>query len=109
MTTKRVKDWLIRGLGGFTSEDIAISVEENCRLRGDVVWRSVDDYGMPKTSHNQIALWNGRWPRFGKCLAAVPGVRDYGDGKSFYDAFDTPLKGITHYAIMPMVRNVEEG
>lgn len=101
-------DWLIRVLGGYTKDDLRISVEENCKFRGEVFWKSVEEHGMPETSHNQIVLWNGKWPRFGKCLGRITGAQVYGDGKSFYTPFDEPLRGITHYAILPIIKDVEK-
>lgn len=102
-----LKDYLVNKLGGFTKDDVKIIVEENLRTHDGVVWKSVKNHGMPKTSHNQIALWNGKWPRFGKCLGLTKGAEMYGQGKSFYTPFDEPLKGITHYAILPLMKDVD--
>lgn len=99
--------YLIKKLGGFTEDDVKTIVEENLNIYGGVIWKSVEEYGMPETSHNQIALWNGRWPRFGKCLGLTKGAEMYGQDKSFYTPFDEPLKGITHYAILPLMKDVE--
>lgn len=57
-------------------------------------WISADNY-MPDTSHDQILVFNGRYPRCGKVL----GTRD--GGKAFHSPHDEKLSGITYWAHIP--------
>lgn len=58
---------------------------------------------MPKTSHDDILLYNGRYPRCGKCLGDK-----YGN-KAFYSPHDEKLNGITYWAYIPTLPSAVVG
>lgn len=65
-------------------------------------WISVRNQ-MPDTSHDQILIFNGRYPRCGKCLADKHG------NKAFYSPHDEKLSGITYWAYIPTLPSPQEG
>lgn len=65
-------------------------------------WISVHNQ-MPDTSHDDILLYNGRYPRCGKCLADKHG------NKAFYSPHDEKLSGITYWAYIPTLPSAVEG
>lgn len=63
-------------------------------LRKDADWISVKDR-LPEVSHNEVAVWNGKFTRIGFYLASLK----YGYG--FFSPMDDRLHGITHWRPMP--------
>jgi len=57
-----------------------------------IEWISVDEE-MPEDSHEQILLWNGKFPRLGLCLGSVKYKQ-----LCFYTVHEQMLHGITHWA-----------
>ena len=58
-------------------------------------WISVEER-LPPASHDEIVVWNGKWSRVGKYLAASM----CGDC-FFYTHYDDVLHGITHWMPLP--------
>lgn len=57
-------------------------------------WISVDKQ-LPKPSHDEIVLWNGRWAYVGKYLSKIHG------GGEFQNPHESPIRGITHWMPLP--------
>jgi|GEM_PF-6113436 len=62
-------------------------------------WVAVKDQ-MPPTSHQQILLWNGRFPRLGLCLGLrnMPVSRN---NTGFYTFYEERIHDVTHWAPIP--------
>lgn len=60
-------------------------------------WIAIADR-MPETSHQQILLWNGRFPRLGLCLGG--GVKNP-QAKCFYTHYGDQLHDVTHWCPIP--------
>ena len=57
------------------------------------MWKRVDEV-LPEVSHDELALWNGKFSRVGFYLSSLK------HGNTFFSPMDEKLHGITHW--MPL-------